>query len=126
MRQGLWPVPPTFAQCDDVRLFDWDAGRPRVGSGDLSYMMAIHWNPDLRQRFETRLLDCFHDELRACGVRGYDRRALREVYRLSTLLQIMTSVWQRAIGIPPVIWWNNFERVHLAVDDLDCRELLGD
>jgi hypothetical protein len=27
--------------------------------------------------------------------------------------------------IPPVIWWNNFERIMLAVDDLGCRELLA-
>jgi hypothetical protein len=26
--------------------------------------------------------------------------------------------------IPPVIWWNNLERILLAVDDLGCRELL--
>jgi hypothetical protein len=28
-------------------------------------------------------------------------------------------------NIPPVVWWNNLERIFLAVDDLDCRELLG-
>jgi hypothetical protein len=26
--------------------------------------------------------------------------------------------------IPPVIWWNNLERILLAVDDLGCRDLL--
>jgi hypothetical protein len=26
--------------------------------------------------------------------------------------------------MPPVIWWNNLERLHLAVDDLDCCALL--
>jgi hypothetical protein len=34
-------------------------------------------------------------------------------------------VWQEANGVPSVIWWNNLERIFLAVDDLDCRELLG-
>jgi hypothetical protein len=29
------------------------------------------------------------------------------------------------MGIPPVIWWNNLERVLLAVEDLGCRDLLG-
>jgi hypothetical protein len=29
------------------------------------------------------------------------------------------------VGIPPAIWWNNFERIMLAVDDLGCRELLS-
>jgi len=36
-----------------------------------------------------------------------------------------TPVWQAANDIPPVIWWNNFERIMLAVDDLGCRELLA-
>ena len=62
--------------------------------------------------------------LLAHGVAGYDRPALQDDYRLSVLWQIMTPVWQHAIGIPPVIWWNNLERIHLAVDDLDCRGLL--
>ena len=27
-------------------------------------------------------------------------------------------------NIPTVIWWNNFERIHMAVEDLGCRDLL--
>jgi hypothetical protein len=30
-----------------------------------------------------------------------------------------------AARIPAVIWWGHLERIHLAADDLDCRELLG-
>ena len=71
------------------------------------------------------MLDRYHRELRARGIESYDRRALADDYRLSVLLRIMTPVWQAAHGIPPVIWWNNLERIFLAVDDLDCRELLG-
>jgi hypothetical protein len=26
---------------------------------------------------------------------------------------------------PPVIWWNNLDRIMLAVDDLGCRDLLS-
>jgi hypothetical protein len=110
---------------DGGRLFDWDAWRVDMGSDDLACMMGMQWYPELRQRFEARLLDCFHDELTVHGVRGYDGRALQEDYRLSVLWLIATPVWQHANGIPPVIWWNNFERVHLAVEDLGCRELLG-
>ncbi|MDM0110055.1 hypothetical protein QTH97_34490 [Variovorax sp. J22R24] len=110
---------------DGGRLFDWDAWRVDMGSDDLACMMALQWYPDLRHRFEARLLDSFHDELTACGVQGYDRRALQDDYRLSVLWLIATPVWQHANGIPPVIWWNNFERVHLAVEDLGCRDLLG-
>jgi hypothetical protein len=84
----------------------------------------MHWYPDRRQRYEGLLLDRYHETLLTHGVEGYDRRTLQDDYRLSTLLRIMTPVWQATIDIPPVIWWNNLERIFLAVDDLDCRELL--
>ena len=116
---------PRDAAKDGPRLFDWDAWQVNTGSDDLACMMAQQWYPELRQRFEARLLNTFHDELTTHGVQGYDRRALQDDYRLSVLWLIATPVWQHANGIPPVIWWNNFERVLLAVEDLDCRELLG-
>jgi hypothetical protein len=58
-------------------------------------------------------------------VRGYDRSDLDDDYRLSVLWQIATPIHQASIKIPPVIWWNNLERIFLAVDDLGCRALLG-
>lgn len=108
-----------------ARLFDWDAWSPNVGTTDLAYMMAIHWYPELRRRFEEPLLDAYHAELLAQGIAGYDRAALQEDYRLSVLWQVATPLWQHALGIPPLIWWNNLERVHMAAEDLDCRALLG-
>ncbi len=110
---------------EDVRFFDWDSWRIAVGSADLAYMMATHWYPDRRARFERRLLDHYHAVLLGRGVHGYDRAALDDDYRRSVLWQITTPVWQAAYDIPPVIWWNNMERVFLAVDDLGCRDLLG-
>lgn len=106
-------------------LFDWDSWSLNVATGDLAYMMAIHWYPELRRGRESHLLDVYHAELLAQGVRGYDRDALREDYRLSVLWQITRPIQQHAIGIPPLIWWNNLERVHMAAEDLDCRALLG-
>jgi len=40
------------------------------------------------------------------------------------LWQISKPVRQWTAQIPPVIWWNNLERIFLAVDDLGCRDLL--
>jgi hypothetical protein len=115
---------PRDAGGGDARFFDWDGWRVDVGSGDLAYMLAMHWYPDRRQRYERLLLDRYHEALLANGVEGYDRRALWDDYRLSVLLRIMTPVWQATNNIPPRIWWNNLERIFLAVDDLGCRELL--
>ncbi len=104
----------------DVRLFDWDSWRLGVAADDLAYMMAVHWYPDRRRTAARRL------SWGACGarVRGYDRRALDDDYRLSALWHIITPAWQATANIPTVIWCNNFERIHLAVEDLGCRELL--
>lgn len=110
---------------DDIRFFDWDSWRIGIGSDDLAYMMAIHWYPDLRHRFEPTLLDHYHTRLLALGVRGYDRSTLDDDYRLSVLWRSTTPIWQATSNIPPVIWRNNMERVLLAVDDLGCRDLLG-
>ena len=110
---------------EDVRIFDWDAWRIGVASNDLAYMMATHWYPERRRRMERPLLDHYHAALVAHGVRGYDRRALDDDYRLSVLWQITTPVWQAAIDLPPVIWWSHLERIMLAVDDLGCRDLLS-
>jgi Phosphotransferase enzyme family len=110
---------------DDVRLFDCDAWRIGVGATDLAYMMATHWYPERRRRMERPLLDHYHAALVAHGVGGYDRRALDDDYRWSVLWQIMTPVWQASVDLPPVIWWSHLERICLAIDDLDCRELLS-
>jgi hypothetical protein len=109
----------------DVRLFDWDSWRLGVATEDLAYMMAVHWYPDRRRLMERPLLDLYHSELQANGVAGYDRRALDDDYRLSALWCIATPVFQAGANIPTVIWWNNFERIHMAVEDLGARELLA-
>jgi hypothetical protein len=88
-------------------------------------MMAVHWYPDLRRDREVSLLDHYHATIVARGVKDYDRRALHEDYRLSVLWQLMTPIWQAWYDIPSVVWWNNLGRVLLAVDDLDCRDLLA-
>jgi Phosphotransferase enzyme family len=108
----------------DVRLFDWSSWRLGIAAEDLAYMMAVHWYPDRRRAMERPLLDLYHAQLKARGVSDYDRRALDDDYRLSALWCVTTPVFQAGANIPPVIWWNNFERIHMAVEELGCRDLL--
>jgi Phosphotransferase enzyme family len=116
---------PRHDGSEDVRLLDWEGWSIDVATDDLAYMMAMLWYPDRRRRFERPLLDRYHAELLAQGVGGYDRRALDDDYRLSVLWLITRPVAQAANNIPPRVWWNNLERIMLAVDDLGCRELLA-
>ena len=88
-------------------------------------MMAMLWYPEMRHRLEQPLLDLYHATLVAQGVRGYDRQALNNDYRLSVLWLILRPVRQAAFNIPPWVWWPNLERIFLAVDDLGCRDLLA-
>ena len=116
---------PRAEDSDDTRLFDWDCWRIDAATDDLAYMMALHWYPERRRQYEKRLLDHYHAVLMQEGVTAYDRHALDDDYRLSALWHIATPVWQWNNRIPPVIWWNNLERIFLAVDDLGGRELLA-
>lgn len=116
---------PRDGRDDGIRLFDWDSWRIGTATTDLAYMMAMHWYPDRRRLLERSLLDHYHAALIVHGVRGYDQRVLYDDYRLSALFLIMRPVSQEAANIPSVIWWNNLERILLAVDDLGCSEFLA-
>ncbi len=109
---------------DDVKLFDWDGWRVGTGATDLAQMMTLHWYPDRRRRLERSLLDRYHAVLLAHGVAGYSREALAADYRQSTLRLLMWPIWQAVNDVPAVIWWNNLERLLLAVKDLGCAALL--
>ena len=116
---------PRDPSTGSIRLFDWDGWRVDTATDDLAYMMALHWYPERRRRLERRLLERYHATLTARGVRGYSFAALFEDYRLSALWQITTPIWQASWRLNAAVWWSHLERAMLAVDDLNCRELLG-
>ena len=115
---------PRPGEGGNVRLLDWENWSLDTATDDLAYMMAMLWYPDRRRRMERPLLDIYHAALLANGVGHYDRQALDDDYRLSTLWLITRPIAQAANNIPPRVWWSNLERIFLAVDDLGCRELL--
>lgn len=107
------------------KLIDWDGWHVGVGVWDLAYMMAVQWDRDVRQRFETPLLDRYHAALCACGVTGYSREALQEDYRLAVLLHMRTPIARFARNMSAYVWWPQLTRVQHAVKDLRCLDLLG-
>ncbi|MBJ7405008.1 MAG: phosphotransferase [Bradyrhizobium sp.] len=116
---------PRAGVADTVRIFDFDLWSINVPTLDLAFMVAMHWYPERRQGLERLLLNFYHDTLIESGITGYTRGALDRDYRWAVLWQITRPVWQWSINLPPLIWWNNLERVFAAVDDLGCEELLG-
>jgi Ecdysteroid kinase-like family len=118
---ALVPRDPTS---NDVRLIDWDAWRIDTATDDLAYMIAVHWFPDWRRRYEQESLRRYHDALVAGGVRRYFFDALCEDDRHSVLWQIATPMWQANHGLGPWIWWHHLDRIMSAVHDLGCLELL--
>jgi aminoglycoside phosphotransferase (APT) family kinase protein len=115
---------PRAGVADTVRIFDFDLWGIDVPANDLAYMMAMQWYPERRQALERPLLNLYHDTLIESGITGYSRGALDRDYRWSVLWQITRPVRQWSINIPPLVWWNNLERVMMAVEDLGCEELL--
>ena len=107
-----------------LRIIDWDAWRVGVGARDLAYMMALHWYPDRRRRYERLLLRRYHDALLAHGVAAYGWDALLDDYRRAALGQLVIPVWQATFKLPPAIWWSHLERAMLAFEDLGCEALL--
>ena len=116
---------PNDGRAGGERLFDWGAWRPGLPAIDLACMMAMHWFPEHRRRFERPLLDHYHATLLASGVEGYDRAALDHDYRLAVLIQMTMPIIWANIGMSASVWLPSFERIMLAVDDLGCRDLLA-
>ena len=99
----------------------WDVGR---ATDDLAYMLALHWYPERRARFELPLLQDYHRKLLECGVSGYGFDEFLLDYRQSVIMNMFIPVWQWERGIHPSVWWSHLERSFLAFDDWKCIELL--
>jgi aminoglycoside phosphotransferase (APT) family kinase protein len=119
---ALYPRDPART---DVRLIDWDGWHIDVATDDLAYMIALH---------------CFRigdgassDGVSSATTRSSSRAAsarmtstpCRWTTDSRTLWQVLTPVWQAGIKLGPWIWYGHFERIMMAVDDLDCLELLA-
>lgn len=69
-------------------LIDWQAARLGRGVFDVSYLLALSLEPEVRRAHEQALLDRYHESLCEAGVTGYDRDTLAEDHRFATLLTL--------------------------------------
>ena len=109
---------------DTVRILDWKSWSIDIGADDLAHMMAIFWFPERRLSLEQELLKRYYLRLVEYGVTDYDWPACWYDYRLSVARYLFYPMWQWSNGAPADIWWNHFERVMLAFQDLGCTQLL--
>ena len=117
----LYPRDPAR---DGVYIIDWKGVEVTLGASDLAYMMALMWFPQLRQRVERDLLRRYHALLQEQGVTGYSWDDLWNDYRLMVMRHFCTAMWGWSVRQNSGIWWNHLERITLAIQDLDCLELL--
>ena len=121
----LWNVMyPRDAATHDCVFIDWEDWRTDFGAADLAYMIALHWYPDRRSRYEDRLLATYLAALEAAGVTGYTMTDLKEDYRLGLLQAIYTPIFQQQAGQAHGAWWSHLERWCFAFEDLGCEEML--
>lgn len=99
---------------EKLRFFDWnmwDIGPP---TDDLAYLMAVHWLPERRARFEKCLLESYHATLTAQGIALYPWETFIADYKRSIHRSLLIPVWQWIRGISPGIWWPHLECIFLA------------
>lgn len=104
-------------------LIDWQNWDTGLGAWDLAYMMALHWFPERRLRFESTLLDRYVTTLAEEGITR-DRAEIDLDYRTSVLRLLYVPMALHKVGVNAGIWWPHLERVFAAIDDQHAQALL--
>jgi hypothetical protein len=109
----------------DRQPFDWSL-TTWLGVYDLAYALVLDWDVELRRRFETAILERYHEHLIENGVRGYSWERLFDDYRLSVAMGVYIAVEYCRGGINRAtqwVWLPMLQRALTACDDLDCSAL---
>lgn len=116
----LYPNDPGRDRCV---LIDWEDWRPNLAACDLAQMMALHWFPRLRARFEAPLFERYGAALSGRGI-DYPVERLAEDYRLAHICNLHFPIVQHSLGKSADIWYPHLERWLMAYDDLNCAEII--
>jgi hypothetical protein len=106
----------------EVKLIDWQCFIHGIGASDLAYMMAVHWYPERRRKYEMMLLGRYHEMLVQCGVHDYTFEQLLRDYKWCVIGALSLPLLQWSIKLPAAIWLNHLERICLAYEDLGCAD----
>lgn len=105
-------------------LIDWQLWHPDVGARDLAFMIALHWDPAVRQELELPLLRLYYQELVRAGLDDYTFDDLWLDYRRCAVRNLTFPIilWSR--GSPREAWRYRLDCALAAYRDLGCEELL--
>jgi hypothetical protein len=108
---------------DPLYFIDWEQWGVTLAMNDLAYMMALFWSPERRARLERAYLRRYHARISGRGV-TYRWDALWDDYRLCVMRFLFRPAWQWSRGHFTDVWWNHYERINAAYEDLNCADLL--
>ncbi len=122
----LWNIlfPKPYQGENRVYLVDWSQWRIWPGAAELAYMMALHWYPERRARWERALVKRYYDLLLTRGIQQYSWDDCWYDYRWGAIMNIFMPAYFWFINLEPYTWWSDLEKAFLAFEDLQCAELL--
>ncbi len=107
-------------------LLDWQTPSSGMGATDLVNMLATFWTGEQRadRRRELRVLEYYHAQLCAAGVRNYSFSDLCSDYRRALVYWLLVPVQDAAGGARPAYWVPKMSCLMTAFGDWNCQELL--
>lgn len=108
----------------ETYLIDWQLWHLDVGTRDLAFMIALHWDRTARQQLELPLLHYYYEKLIGAGISSFTFDDLLLDYRrcLVRNLTIPILFWSR--GQPRESWRHRLDCALAAYRDHHCAELL--
>jgi hypothetical protein len=106
-------------------IIDWQLWGISFGTMDLSHLMALFWDRELRLSMEKDLLMHYHQELVRHGVENYGWADCWYDYRLAVILRVLfMPMWFRLGGSPVSFWTKSLKQAMQSFAGLECLELL--
>lgn len=105
-------------------LIDWQLWHLDVGVKDLAFLIALHWEPAVRQQLELPLLNFYHQELIGAGVSNYSFDDLMLDYRRCLVRNLSFPIILWARGSPREFWRHRLDCALAAYREFNSAELL--
>ena len=116
----LFPNKKNGNQCT---IIDWQFWNIGLGVKDLACFIALNLPSEPRQRMEQPLLQFYFDEMKTLQI-DYSWEEFQTDYRIFILFHLLPPVLWKASNVAEDYLWLVLERLFVAIDDINCLELL--